>query len=359
MKDWLLATIALAGASGCGIPPIDASKVQRLEVVSYDANMFCPTGPTKLDVRAKMVDGSTRATNAPHRSDQFDAWYLKWKVSPEVGKVGSNDLDVAFLFGDDISPALESNVNLSVAMRDNKRATGGIELTPNFACHQSADFSASEGIAGAAGSRGDSLWSLFARLGRAGESGENGDTGPDATHVEAVVTLVSSPKRGPLAAVRVTRPRDGRTGTYYVDPANGHITIVNRGGRGGQGGQGESGEGGSSGSTCARGSDGGDGGLGGHGGNGGTGGSVTVHFDARHPELASLVSVDNRGGEGGRGGRGGQGGSGGSGGGDAKRKCDPSSGSSGRAGSSGMPGQRGLSGPAPQVVWDPPESISF
>ena len=360
VANWALAVLSLVWASGCGIPAIDASKVKQLDVVSYEANTFCPTERTKLDVQAKMTDGSVRATSASDRSNQFDAATLDWQVTPAVGKVASSDLDVAFVPNDDVSPVLDGNVSLTVAMKGNQSAKGAIELAPNFACNQAANFSAADGAQGSYGSRGDSLWTVFLKSsGRSGGSGENGSTGDDGTHVEAYVKLVNTPKHGTLAAVRVTRAGGGRAVTYYVDPAKGHIAIVNRGGRGGEGGAGELGTSGSYGGSCERGGDGGSGGYGGNGGDGGTGGTVTVHIEANHPELAPLVSVDNRGGEGGAGGSGGRGGTGGSGGVDTKKKCNPSDGRSGQDGSSGMPGRRGMSGPAAQIVLDPAEQVSL
>ncbi|WP_394846286.1 hypothetical protein LZC95_02330 [Pendulispora brunnea] len=353
-----MAAILLLGVTGCGIPAIDASKVQRLEVVSYEGAYFCPTGENKLAVQAKMSDGSVRSTNASDRSDQFDAAELVWAVSPSMGQVVSNKLDVAFVPNDDITPALEKNVTLDVAMEKNRAAKGTIELTPNFACHQGAWFSAEAGAEGESGSMSYSLFSSFSSRGRSGGNGRSGRSGRDATPVVARVKLVET-KRGTLAAVRVMRLSDDYTVTYFVDPKAGRITIMNRGGQGGKGGSGEDGQRGDSGGTCRRGGDGGNGGNGGDGGDGGDGGAVTVYIDASHPELANLIRVDNRGGDAGRGGYRGSGGYGGFGGSDSKKKCNPSDGRTGESGISGSDGRSGRPGPAPQFLMAEPESFTF
>ncbi|WP_394835780.1 hypothetical protein [Pendulispora rubella] len=357
-----MAAVLLLGVTGCGIPAIDASKVKHLEVVSFEGAYFCPTGETKLAVQAKMDDGSVRSTLTSERSAQFDAAELVWAVSPSMGQVRSDKLEVAFVPNDDVTPALEKNVTLDVAMQKNMAAKGTIELAPNFACHQGAMFSAPAGATGSYGDQDVSFFSVlaaFSSRGSTGHHGGHGQHGNDATAVNAYVKLVQTPKRGTLAAVRVVRPSDNHTVTYFVDPTSGKITIINRGGKGGRGGSGEDGRSGESGGTCRRGGDGGNGGDGGDGGDGGAGGAVTVHIDASRPELANLVRVDNRGGDGGDGGYAGSGGSGGYGGSDSKRKCYPDSGRSGQSGQSGRDGRNGQAGPAPEFLTMAPEEITF
>ncbi len=335
-------TMLSAPLMGCGIPAIDAAKVQQLTVATLSrGETFCPTEDKPLLVQARMAKGELRATNDSF-GEPFDAGELEWGVSPAAGTVKSNRLDVRFIPNLDMTPVLEQDVTLSVRMRKNAAAAGGLRLAPDFSCAQTVYYGGAGGAPGNPGYSGE--------YGGAGANGTNGGRGEDAMPLEVTVKLINTSKRGPLAAVHVSRPNDGASGTFFVEPTRGRITVDNRGGRGGDGGDGGDGGRGADAEVCKRGRPGGPGGNGGYGGDGGNGGPVTVRIDASHPELRDVVSVDNRGGSGGNGGSGGRGGRGSDGGADTKQKCDPPRGTDGRGGDGGDGGNAGHAGPPPNYV---------
>ncbi len=342
--------------AACGRPALDASQVRALEVLTATGSKsFCPAHEVALGVRASMADGTQRATTAKERSGQFDADELVWTVTPAIGQVKSEGTEVTFTSGADLSRLLERDVTLGVSLKKNTALKGTIDLSPDFSCAQTSLWggqAGSNGIEGATGRHGST-----GEGGAPGARGGDGTPGADAPPLEVRIALVDTPKRGKLAMVRVGSSRSGAAATYYLDPNKGRLSIFNRGGTGGSGGMG--GMGGAGGahvnaSRCVPGIGGGPGGAGGNGANGGNGGAVIVYFDASHPELKSLLKIDNSGGPGGAPGPGGSGGlgspSGDSQGGSCQELPNGARGSDGPAGMNA--GLRGRAGPPIEFVPD-------
>jgi hypothetical protein len=159
--------------------------------------------------------------------------------------------------------------------------------------------------------------------------------------------MVKTPYYDKLVAIKLTGDMDD----FLLAPVDQPIVIQALGGAGGEGGSGGSGGNGGSGGGGNPGGQGGSGGQGGNGGRGGTGGpggSIDFVFDARFPELASVIKLDVSGGTGGEAGASGHGGSAGSGGSGMTPTGATQStpgGQRGNDGPNGAPGSAGQKGP--------------
>ncbi|HWL85857.1 MAG TPA: hypothetical protein VNO21_08650, partial [Polyangiaceae bacterium] len=178
-----IGALGLLGASGCGIPAVDPSKVQRLEVITYDSKTFCPKDEKKLEVQVKLTDGTMRATYTSERDYQFDPSSVEWTVTPSVGRIASKGVRVAFQPNDDVSSLLASNVNVAAVLKGNRAAKTTLELVPDFGCAPTANLGGADGV--------------------------DGGPGADAAPVEAWATLIDTPRRGHLAVVHLERASDG------------------------------------------------------------------------------------------------------------------------------------------------------
>jgi hypothetical protein len=182
------------------------------------------------------------------------------------------------------------------------------------------------------------------RDGGSGGPGGNGTDGGSGPRVQLYVTMVKTAFYEKLVGARVT----GDIDDFVLFPAEQAFALHANGGTGGPGGPGgHGGQGGSggSGNPGGNGGNGGPGGNGGNGGNGGAGGTIDFVYDARFPELASIVHSDAAGGPAGEPGPAGSGGSGGGqGSGNGQGAQMGAVGQRGADGSGGAPGQKGADG---------------
>ncbi|WP_394835658.1 hypothetical protein [Pendulispora rubella] len=226
---------------------------------------------------------------------------------------------------------------------------------PDYACIRTAGHGGAlgtrgsdgdDGARGSAGSDGGTYGD--GRPGDAGGRGRSGDSGADGAagpHIVAYTTFVATPFYEKLLAVKL----EGDVEDFVLAPADRVLVLDASGGAGGAGGAGghggSGGKGGNGGLRNGNGGDGGNGGAGGDGGNGGRGGAgglLEIVYDARFPELLSLLSADVSGGRGGAAGNSGPGGNLGFGG--SGRFTSGQWGIRGGEGRTGDPGKAGAPG---------------
>lgn len=226
------------------------------------------------------------------------------------------------------------------------------EYKPSYDCITSAGAMGATGQSGMSGSTGDSGASgsggssseAGGNGGQGGQGGNGTDGGPGGPGLSltAYATVVRTPHYDHLVLLKVTG--DAQDVVLFDPQKNLQLTAAGgAGGSGGSGGSGGRGGSGGSGYPGGNGGAGGAGGIGGNGGPGGPGGQLTLVYDEKFPELASVIILDASGGPGGFAGSSGSGGSGGSkGNGTGEGAPD---GAQGANGPDGTAGQSGPSGP--------------
>lgn len=357
---------AVLAACGPGYQKLEVDKIQRVAVAIDDGDRrFCAYAPVPLRAVVTYEDGKQAQSQMPgdNQRERLRTAEFQWVTTH--GEV--DDAAVLRLSHDPLA-WLDAVIRVSARVVARPELSGEVDLAPRFDCGGTLD------LRGAPGARG----------------GEMEDGGPGAPGPRADVSLayLDRARGARLVLVRVTV--EGHAPEHFViDAAQAKkpFVIDARGGVGGRGGQGMAGDygypgqpgmpgvdapqgpPGPEGPACALatpgtpGTDGGPGGPGGmgrNGGAGGPGGHVTVRFDARFPELPTLVQIrvepgaaggEGAGGPGGLGGKGGAGGQGGllAIGCPGKYATAGASGVDGPRGPDGPTGARGMEGPTGRV----------
>ena len=313
---------------------------------------ICPRAPVQLAIVANLVLAGEKAPREFETYEGGDAssWngrmtFDEFAFSSAQGRVHGNGF---FAPDPDVTRTASTGFIIrGVYRRQPHKFDTSQTYRPDYACIRGGG---SEGQAGGVGA-----WGLGGAGGAAGSDGSNqavgghgsagspgspggsgGEGGPGPL-IEAKVALVRTRFYDKLLAVRLS----GGVNDLLLAHA-GEFTLLARGGAGGSGGSGGGGGGGGAGGPGVAGGRGGAGGAGGPagaGGAGGLGGRLVVHYDAAHPEIASMLRADVSGGEGG--GPGGAGGIGGNGG-----NATVQGGSGGPGGPNGPNGPGGTAGPA-------------
>ena len=310
----LFAPLAAAGCAGFLAPDyaqLPPAKVSKLDVgLAAGGNQFCVDGPeAQLRAGVQLTDGTTNVTWAygpggvAQKDGRLDFADFTWRAS--AGIVTSDGL---YQPPTDPIPGLDRPVTIDATVNGRPDLHQQIQLAPRYDCGQIVEH---DGVAGAAGAPGwDGASGSDGIDGGSGSDGEDGGNGgPGSAGTAGPLVNVSLGYIDGAAGRRVlAKVETGDAIDYAILDAHGPaLQIIARGGAGGAGGAGGSGGRGGSGSTSddgkTTGTDGRDGqsGWAGDGGAGGRGGTVRVFFDARYPELESMVSIDNRGGRGGDG----------------------------------------------------------
>jgi hypothetical protein len=311
-KSVVVVVLALAGcADYVRSTPIRIQAIQAISVTTTDAsNTFCAGGATtQLRVSATFDDGKQlhtwKASHGDHEpmEERLDNSELQWMSSG--GKVDSHG---RFMATGDPLTTIGKPAMVRVSVRDQPDVAADLWLSPRYDCGTVIDLSGADGQSGSDGIDGEPGTATNGRQGRDGSDGRNGDLGEDGPMVDVSIGLLPS-STGPLVIARVT-PALGTPRYAVFATDHGWLSISARGGAGGHGGRGGRGGNGAPGRSggaygrsghlhlpVAPGKDG-DNGRDGHDGAGGQGGTVTVHYDAAHPELVQLVEADTRGGHG-------------------------------------------------------------
>jgi len=362
---WLLLLAGGCGPVGPRYAKLDASKAKALDLVLVGGgSSFCATGdPPQLEAGVTTADGKRLETwSRGQRRDgtlEFDAFELS-------ASLGVIDKEGVLRVGRDPFALLDRTIDVTAAVAGRPEISDSLRLTPTFDCGGvvnvsgdpgSGGYPGQAGVTGRVGQSGDS--SRQATDGEPGGDGQDGGQGGPGQHapaVEVALGYATSKTHGRLVVMRVDVPSRGGTAAHMlVNPRAGkRFVVVARGGAGGVGGSGGGGGAGGAGGSNnvddgGNGGDGGRGGRGGDGGDGGDGGRVVVHYDARYPELQTMVAVVSAGGDGGAAGYGGSAGPAGTGGSSASGRA----GTTGRAGVSGPPGvagRQGRDGPQPSFT---------
>jgi hypothetical protein len=329
---------ALHGLTGCGPSAlqIDARDVVNVDVrPASQQNLFCPGDPFKVELVAKMKDGTKCSSHDGTRGCLGKEDVI---IDPDLVRIeaSSGKPGRGFVWVPDEDPLLTANAGLLLRGWVESKGDGQVHksmvdeklLTPVYDCMQ------------------DNVFTIPQMGGR----GEHGAAGPD---LRVAVTSLSTPFYPNAALIRV---EDGASRAYFISPsADKAIRVLSRGQNGAPGSPGVKGSDGTRGASntnqpCAKGGaggDGADGGQGGSGGDGGPGGRITIVLDdAVAEKVRGRISGVSTGGEGGPGGPGGQGGDGGEGGqgGATGPDCTDNKGPDGRDGREGQPGQAGRRG---------------
>ncbi|HUQ04541.1 MAG TPA: hypothetical protein VM261_18700 [Kofleriaceae bacterium] len=362
----VVATVAAAAsACGPGYQKLEVDKIQSVAVaIDEPERRFCAYAPVALRALVTYRDGKQVQSMTPgdNQRDRLRVSEFQWASTH-----GTVD-DIAVLrLTTDVFAWLGKPIHVSARVAARPEVVGEIDLAPRFDCGGTLS------IRGAEGARGGEL-----------EDGGPGAPGPVA---EVALAYVDTGGGERLVLVRVTRGEDAPE-HFVIDArqARKPFVIDARGGRGGRGGQGEAGaygtpgipgmpglpgpEGppGPDGPACdlatpgtdgTGGGPGGAGGMGRNGGAGGPGGRVTLRYDARFPELATLVQILVEGGPAGEGGYAGPGGSGGLGGkgGQGGKLSIGCPGSYAAAGKDGVAGPNGADGPTGARGMDGPPGL--
>ncbi len=305
-----LVSVSVSLIAGCTqyvrVHPVE---IHAISVTTADyRDGFCVGGDApQLKVKLIFDDGTQLdAWGASHEDSELtDGQQVKLQWTSSTGRVDNHG---RFIAPADPLTAIGKPVQVHVAVRDRPSVADDIWLAPRYDCGTLIDLSADAAPSGNDGLDGEPGTTTSGRDGGDGSDGRNGDAAEDGPMVDVSLGLISS-ATSPLAIARVT-PVLGTPRYALFATDHGWLSIGARGGAGGHGGRGgRGGDGapGRDGGVSARsgrlhlpkppGRDGNDG-RDGHDGAGGRGGTVTVHYDAAHPELLQLVEADTRGGSG-------------------------------------------------------------
>ncbi len=376
-RPLLLASLALLTAAPACAPIIQAisgatKKATRVNMdnwnidsmtvdVRQDGEMLCPGQTVQMVVTASLThkkrdkkksvqtpDGETGLKNVG--SMDFEMF----EFTSEQGSFGERGFYKAN--PDVLATAVDGFEIKTKYLKDPDKFSFDNHYKPTYDCITFAGGSGpggNSGMMGSSGSSGDSGNGGSSSdaggdggAGGAGGNGTDGGPGGPGPSLTAYATLVRTPHHEHLVMLQVTG--DGQDVVLF-DPEN-SITLSAGGGPGGSGGSGGSGGNGGSGHSGypgGNGGPGGSGGVGGNGGNGGPGGQLTLIYDERFAELASVINIDASGGPGGFAGSAGNGGDGGSyGSGSGEGAADGARGAEGPDGQGGQSGQAGTPGVA-------------
>ena len=352
--------VAALSAGACAVN-MDNWKLTKMDPsLRREGEAICPRSEVQIKVYTEVEH-----RKKPGKTKALETWEGKARTLG-FGKVGRIDFK-EFVFSSDQGTIDENgffqpNPDVMVS------AGGGFAITtaykadaafyktreyrPEYSCLQSAGLAGGAGMggdsgtSGAQGASGSSGASDKAggqgSNGTAGGPGSNGGDGQTGPNIQVYATLVKTPFHERLALVKITGDVEDTVLVHPDRPFTVHAS-GGPGGGGGSGGSGGSGGRGGSGNPGGAGGNGGVGGGGGVGGNGGSGGAIQFDYDAKFPELATLVVLDVAGGSGGGPGSAGAAGSRGSGG--SATGEGAKAGPDGAAGSAGSAGQAGASGP--------------
>lgn len=344
MRTFAAILLLLLMTGGCGpVGPryakLDSSKAKALDLVLVGGgSRVCATAPAAhLQAVVTTTDGKRLETWTPDQERKGKLPLDTLKLSTSYGTI---DEEGGLELGQDVLPLLERSIDVTAALADRPEISDSLQLTATFDCGGVVNVSGEDGGPGNPGFRGGT--------GAAGHQGARGRRGHDGPVVEVALGYLSSKSLGRLVIMRVDEPAEGKTVARMLVTARAGKRFVviarggagGRGGRGGRGGPGSPGRSGGSG-RGGNGGDGGHGGRGGNGGNGGDGGRVVIRYDARYPELETMVAVVTVGGAGGAAGPGGEAGPGGPGGSGARGGTPGGDGMSGPPGVAGQPGRDG------------------
>ena len=334
--------MVVAGASlascGPGYSKLKVDELQSLSVATDAAEPgFCPYAPVALRALVTYRNGERATSRTPGENQRGRLRTSEFQWSSSHGTVDANAVLALPL---DPFVWFDAAIKVTARVIARPEIVGEANMQPRFDCGGTLDYRGSEG----------------ARGGEA-EDGGPGEPGPT---VDVSLAFIATTRHGRLVLVRAQRGTD-EPEYFVIDarPSEKPFVIDASGGAGGRGGQGTLGVTGRAGidAVCTqgpgqRGTDGEPGGPGGPGHNGGVGGAggrVLVRYDARFPELRSLIKVLVDGGEGGAaetGGAGGRGGTRGRGcvGSDGSIGADGADGAQGPTAPAGQPGTRGRPG---------------
>jgi hypothetical protein len=300
---------------------------------------FCPGEPVRVEVRAKLKDGSTcssadaSTTCMGEKGATIDSRDVR--IQGTFGTLNHAGSDLLWVPTQDVLVTAEQGISLRAWIESAgadgsplRSPIGQIDLRPQYQCLEKSMFSVAPPT----------------------QPGQNGGAGPD---LKVSATTFSTPFYPEVLLVKVEQ--DGRR-TYIIGTDRRKpITIVSKGQDGAPGKQGTSGNNGPDGAdgssrACvsgAPGMPGGNGGLGGNGGAGGPGGAIQVLVDeAAVDKLKGWLTVGSIGGNPGRPGAGGAGGLGGRGGRHSDvQNCQAPDGAPGASGTRGVDGEPGKPGP--------------
>lgn len=354
----LFVGIATLATVACAVNMDNWKLTKMVPGLRQEGESICPRRSVQVAVYAevehKKKAGKTKA---------LETWEGKAGTFGKVGHIdftefvfssdqGTIDADGFFQPNPDVLVSAASGFAITTAYKDDAKFYATKEYRPEYSCITDVGsagpggMSGDAGTAGAQGSSGASGASDKAGgqggAGVAGGQGSNGSDGQAGPNLHVYATFVKTPFHEKLALVKLTGDVED---TVLVHPDR-PFTVHASGGPGGSGGSGGSGGHGGSGGSGNPGGAGGNGGVGGGGGvggNGGPGGTIEFDYDAKFPELATLVVLDVAGGFGGGPGSAGAAGSKGSGG--SATGEGAKAGPDGAAGSAGSAGQAGSSGP--------------
>ncbi|MCH9686440.1 MAG: hypothetical protein K0V04_33715 [Deltaproteobacteria bacterium] len=326
-----------------------------------DGEMLCPGASVQMVVTAnlahkkrdkkKVVETPTADAKLTNMgSMDFDMF----EFSSEQGAFGERGFYKAN--PDVLATAVDGFKIDTKYLKDPEKFSFSNSYKPTYDCITFAGASGPSGNSGMMGSSGSSGSSGSGGsssepggnggAGGAGGDGTDGGPGGVGPSLTAYATLVKTPHYEHLVMLKVT---GDSSDVVLFDPEK-SIVLSAAGGAGGSGGSGGSGGRGGSGHSGypgGNGGPGGAGGMGGNGGNGGPGGQLTLVYDDRFPELATVIKLDASGGPAGFSGSQGNGGDGGSyGSGSGEGASDGARGAEGPDGQSGQSGQSGPAGSA-------------
>jgi hypothetical protein len=288
---------------------LDPSRVSSIEVTAEEER-WCPGESVGLSLAVVLDDGSRLESWGESYERQGKIDPASFTFETESGEMRGETL----WLWNNVFEGMQSGYAVTVSLSADPSKTTTLTAEPVYDCLHGAGSSGARGSDGQDGADGDDVPRISpyggTQTGGDGANGSDGRDGSDGPDVVAHAGFISTPYYDKLLIIKATA---GDQVTWYVGPPDQSATVWADGGHGGDGGDG--GDGGT-GSTVTSGDSGtpgggGDGGNGANGGNGGDGGSLTILYDARHPELATLVVGSTGGGGAGDGGSYGYGGDGG------------------------------------------------
>jgi len=327
---------------------LDPSRVSRVEVTASEER-WCPGQHIDLSLAVVLDDDSRLESWGDARDHRGKIDPASFTLETESGELHGETL----WLWTNVFQGMQSGYTVTASLVADSSKTTTLTAEPVYDCLHGAGTSGARGADGRDGADGEDVPTISpyrgTQTGSDGANGANGGNGGDGPEVVAHVGYISTPFYDKLLVIKAVA---GDKVTWYVGPSDKQVTVWADGGRGGDGGDG--GDGGK-GSTVPSGDSGtpgagGDGGNGGNGGNGGRGGSLTILYDARHPELATLVVGNTSGGAAGDAGSGGYAGEGGI-------EGSSNYGPKGNDGSRGERGSSGANGPKPRVQSAPASKL--
>ena len=349
---------------------LEKADVQSMSVdIRPEKKTICPGESVQMAVFAEVKFEGEKVTkkvetwagtSETNKNDKLD--FTEFAFHSDQGEVDKHGW---FHSKGEITSTIAKEFEVTTAYRRRPdKFTFKTTYKPDYNCFKEAGASGPGGNSGSFGEsgrdgQGGNGGSATAGGGKGGD-GSPGGPGGSATdgqagvHITAFATFVKTPFYDKLLAVKISGDTNGFVLASPEKPFA-IFSVGGSGGSGGSGGRGGSGGPGGSGNPAGGGGNGGQGGNGGNGANGGPGGTLDLVYDARFPELKSLLRADVSGGGAGSSGSAGEGGSGGSGGSGITPSATGSSspapptvpnGQSGSQGARGAPGSGGGRGGA-------------